>query len=177
MRTVPRRTIPEIATGRSNRAKAGRSQPPFCPPDNSQWAIALGNLHNEENTTRGGARFQWPIVATSFHAVDPTVDPNHDADIRIGSEAPKQRVPNLNNGMKAIGVREQPATSDRLWRIVAFKRPSPKLEFSLSPIECVFCCCLCRGPQLEAFGHQTGVHITPERDDQFTRERYNHRLA
>jgi hypothetical protein len=48
-----------------------------------------GDLHNEENTTRGGARFQWPIVATSFHAVDPTVDPNHDADVRIGSEAPK----------------------------------------------------------------------------------------
>jgi hypothetical protein len=67
-----------------------------------------GDLHNEENTTRGGARFQWPIVATSFHAVDPTVDPNHDADIRIGSEAPKQRVPNLDNGMKAIGVREHP---------------------------------------------------------------------
>jgi hypothetical protein len=87
----------------------------------------------EHDTTRGGARFQWPIVATSFHAVDPTVDPNHDADIRIGSEAPKQRVPNLNNGMKAIGVCEQPATSDRRWRIVAFKRPSPKLEFSLSP--------------------------------------------
>jgi hypothetical protein len=35
------------------------------------------------------------IVATSFHAVDPTVDPNHDADIRIGSEAPKQRCPFL----------------------------------------------------------------------------------
>jgi hypothetical protein len=61
------------------------------------------------------------------------VDPNHDAAIRIGSEAPKQRVPNLDNGMKAIGVREQPATSNRLWRIIAFKRLSPKLEFSLSP--------------------------------------------
>jgi hypothetical protein len=42
------------------------------------------------------------------------VDPNHDADIRIGSEAPKQQVPNLNDGMKAIGMREQPATSDRI---------------------------------------------------------------
>jgi hypothetical protein len=31
-------------------------------------------------------------------------------------------VPNLDNGMKAIGVREQPATSDRLWQIVAYKR-------------------------------------------------------
>jgi hypothetical protein len=82
-----------------------------------------GDQRREHDTTRGGARFQWPIVATSFHAVDPTVgDPNHDADIRIGSEAPKQRVPNLDNGMKAIGMREQPATSDRLWRIVAFKR-------------------------------------------------------
>jgi hypothetical protein len=44
---------------------------------------------------------------------DPTVDPNHDADIRIGSEAPKQRVPNLDGGMKAMGSCEQPATSDR----------------------------------------------------------------
>jgi hypothetical protein len=30
--------------------------------------------------------------ATSLYAVDPR-DPNHDADIRIGSEAPKQRCP------------------------------------------------------------------------------------
>jgi hypothetical protein len=57
----------------------------------------LGDLHNEENTSRHEAEpaFQWPIVATSFHAVGPTVDPNHDADIRIGSEAPKQRRPFL----------------------------------------------------------------------------------
>jgi hypothetical protein len=34
------------------------------------------------------------IVATSLHAVDP-LDPDHDADIRIGSEAPKQRCPFL----------------------------------------------------------------------------------
>jgi hypothetical protein len=64
----------------------------------------------------------WVIVATSLHAVDPTVDPNHDADIRIGSEAPKQRVPNLDGGMKAMGSCEQPATSDRFRRIVTYKR-------------------------------------------------------
>jgi hypothetical protein len=61
-------------------------------------------LYNEENTIRGGARFQWPIVATSFHAVDPTVNPNHDADIRIGSEAPKQRRPFLHPASKPLDV-------------------------------------------------------------------------
>jgi hypothetical protein len=69
-----------------------------------------------------------------LYSVDRT-DPNHDADIRIGSEAPKQRLPNLLIGMRAMGSREQTATSDRSWQIVAFKRLSPKLELSLSPIE------------------------------------------
>jgi hypothetical protein len=37
------------------------------------------------------------IVATYLHAVEPRQwwDPNHDADIRIGSEAPKRRCPFL----------------------------------------------------------------------------------
>jgi hypothetical protein len=43
--------------------------------------------------------------ATSFHAADLNSDPNHDADIRIGSEAPKQRCPFLTN------VEEKPSTS------------------------------------------------------------------
>ena len=78
------------------------------------------------------------IVATSFHAVDPTVDPNHDADMRIGSEAPKQRVPNLDYGMKAIGVGEQP-------RYLGSPLASPKLEFMLSPpLNAFFACYLCR---------------------------------
>jgi hypothetical protein len=66
-----------------------------------------------------------------LYSVDRT-DPNHDADIRIGSEAPKQRLPNLLFGMRAMESCEQTATSDRCWQIVAFKRLSPKLEFSLS---------------------------------------------
>jgi hypothetical protein len=32
------------------------------------------------------------------------MDPNHDADIRIGSEAPKQRLPNLFLGMESHGL-------------------------------------------------------------------------
>ena len=37
------------------------------------------------------------IAATSLYSADPDEgqDPNHDACIRIGSEAPKQRLPNL----------------------------------------------------------------------------------
>ena len=66
------------------------------------------------------------------------MDPNHDADIRIGSEAPKQRLPNLSFGMRAMVTREQTATSDRSWQIVAFKRLSPKLGFRFLPIECPF---------------------------------------
>jgi hypothetical protein len=42
------------------------------------------------------------IVATSLHAVDPMVDPNHDAVIRIGSEAPKQRCPFCNPAWKPL---------------------------------------------------------------------------
>ena len=60
---------------------------------NGPWGVLA--QRREHDTTRGGARFQWPFVATSFHAADPTVDPNQDADIRIGSEAPKQRCPFL----------------------------------------------------------------------------------
>ena len=51
-----------------------------------------------ENITRHEAEPAFSgsvIVATSLHAVEPKVGPNHDADIRIGSEAPKQRCPFL----------------------------------------------------------------------------------
>src|SRR5215467_9995095 len=94
--------------------------------------------YNEHNTTRGGARFQCGsvIVATSLHAVDPAVDPNHDADIRIGSEAPKRRLPNLFPGMKAMGGLRATATSDRSWHRRLQAPGSPKLEFSFSPIAC-----------------------------------------
>jgi hypothetical protein len=79
-----------------------------------------------------------------LYSVDRIV-PDHDADIRIGSEAPKQRLPNLFIGMSAMGSCEQTATSDRSWQIVAFKRLSPKLEFSLSLLlNAFFACCLCR---------------------------------
>jgi hypothetical protein len=122
--------------GLSPDARYQRSQQPA---GQQPWAMGPVDCTTKRTRHEAEPASQWPIVATSFHAVDPTVDPNHDADIRIGSEAPKQRLPNLFPGMKAIGVCEQAATSDRLWRIVAFKRPSPKLEFSLSPIECVFC--------------------------------------
>jgi hypothetical protein len=71
-------------------------------------------------------------------------DPNHDADIRIGSEAPKQRLPNLLFGMRAMVSREQTATSDRFLADRRFQAPVAKTEFSLFPIECVFACCLCR---------------------------------
>jgi hypothetical protein len=93
----------------------------FLPCDNS-------HRHCEDHTTRGGARFQWPFVATSLHAVDPQqVDPNHDADIRIDSEAPKQRCPFLYPAWEATLMREQTATSDRSWQIVADKRRRPKV--------------------------------------------------
>jgi hypothetical protein len=70
---------------------------PFLETTAPSAMVSRRDPYNEHNTTRGGARFQCGsvIVATSLHAVDPTVDPNHDADIRIGSEAPKQRCPFL----------------------------------------------------------------------------------
>jgi hypothetical protein len=77
------------------------------------------------------------IVATSLYAVDPRADPNHDADIRIGSEAPKQRLPNLFLGMMAMHKREQPLPRIVLGRSSLSSAGSPKFEFSLSPIECV----------------------------------------
>ena len=77
------------------------------------------------------------IVATSLYAVDPRADPNHDADIRIGSEAPKQRLPNLFLGMIAMHKREQPLPRIVLGRSSLSSAVSPKLEFSLSPIACV----------------------------------------
>jgi hypothetical protein len=57
--------------------------------------VRPADLYNEHNTTRGGARFQWPaIVATYLHAADQTWI-HTMMQIRIGSEAPKQRRPFL----------------------------------------------------------------------------------
>ena len=71
--------------------------------------------YNERNTTRGGARFQW--LGHRCHTLTcggpPTVDPNHDADIRIGSEAPKQRCPIFKSGLEAMEACGITATSDR----------------------------------------------------------------
>jgi hypothetical protein len=104
-----------------------------------------------EPASIGGDR---QIIAPHPYIRRISTDPNHDADIRISSEAPKQQVPNLDNGTKAIGVREQPATSDRLWQIVAYKRRLAKTcVFGFFYCRLSFCRCLCRGPQLEAFGH------------------------
>jgi hypothetical protein len=95
-RTIPRRTIPEIATARSTVPRRGDHNLSFFATGTTahgQW------LPGERDTTRTRHEAEpassVAIVATSFHAADPTVDPNHDADIRIGSEAPKRRCPFL----------------------------------------------------------------------------------
>ena len=68
------------------------------PQDNSHRQWSPGEEPYNENITRHEVEPAFSgsvIVATSLHAVDRKVDPNHDADIRIGSEAPKQRCPFL----------------------------------------------------------------------------------
>jgi hypothetical protein len=110
-----------------------------CWPVHAWPADVDGLAHrdfNSANTTRGGARFDWPVIvedhrATSLYSVDPT-DPNHDADIRIGSEAPKQRLPNLLTGMMAVEGREQPLPRIVLGRSSLQAPVPPKVEFSFS---------------------------------------------
>jgi hypothetical protein len=54
----------------------------------------VGNI----NSIRGGARLEWPSHRCHILIFGGNLDsgfPNHDADIRIGSEAPKQRCPFL----------------------------------------------------------------------------------
>src|SRR5215471_15096010 len=132
----------EARTSKINRAETKPSQTPFLAPSlrpqPHSAMVFRRDSYNEHNTTRGGARFQCGsvIVATSLHAVDPAVDPNHDADIRIGSEAPKRRLPNLFPGMKAMGGLRATATSDRSWHRRLQAPGSPKLGFSFSPIAC-----------------------------------------
>jgi hypothetical protein len=105
------------------------------------------------------------------------VDPNHDADIRIGSEAPKQRVPNLDGGMKAMGSCEQPATSDRFFGGSSpISAGSPKLRVF------AFFYCMYRSVDYAADLNRKPSGTRPvfayrQSDDQFSRERHNHRLA
>jgi len=99
-----------------------------------------GLAKHNDNITRHEAEPAFSvaiIVATSLYTVDPRADPNHDADIRIGSEAPKQRLPNLFLGMIAMHKREQPLPRIVLGRSSPSSAVSPKFEFSLSPIACV----------------------------------------
>ena len=56
------------------------------------------------------------------------MDPNHDADIRIGSEAPKQRRPFLIFGMKAMGAGEQPLPRIVFGRSSLMKRRRAKTD-------------------------------------------------
>jgi len=89
--------VPPVADGPGDSADPGpRRRRAAAIPRAAAGGISHAQTKTITNTTRGGARFQWQvIVATYLHAVDQTVDPNHDADIRIGSEAPKQRCPFL----------------------------------------------------------------------------------
>src|ERR1700724_1093100 len=76
-----------------------------------------------------------------------------------------------NGGLRAT------ATSDRSWRIVAQKRRHAKTCcFHFSYRLGLYNFLRCR-PQLEASRHHTCIDISPERDDQFARERYNHRVT
>jgi hypothetical protein len=54
---------------------------------------------------------------------------------------------------------------------------TPKLVALFLLLSVLMVRCLGRRLQLEAFRHHPCVDITPERDDQFSRERHNHRFA
>ena len=71
-------------------------------------------------------------------------------------------------------MREQTATSDRSWQIVAQKRRRAKTD-DLLVLLLTAAIDLFR--QLEALRRYTCIHITPQRYDQFACKRHNHRLA
>ena len=64
-------------------------------------------------------------------------DPDHDAVIRIGSEAPKQRWPILFPGMQAKGALRATATSDRSWRVAVNRGDTPNFD---SPVCSIWFC-------------------------------------
>ena len=64
-------------------------------------------------------------AATSLYTVDP-LDPNHDANMRIEGEAPKQQQPILFPGAKTMGGRRATATSGRF--LAVSSRCAPRCQ-------------------------------------------------
>src|SRR6516162_1477586 len=97
-------------------------------------------------------------------------DPNHDAVIRIGCEAPKRRGPILCYGVISHGVHRATATSNRHRRPVTSGRGGPKLLGA-------FCVSSLRGAQNDAVRHDTLPHEPPQGDQKLTRQGHDHSLA
>src|ERR1700736_553082 len=119
---------------------------PFSPRTGGPWGSVRGGrrAQQEHSTTRGGARFDWPVTVRDhrshilvFGGSPPRVeeeDPNHDAYILIGSEAPKQRLPNLLFGMREPWWRcEQTAYPGSFLADRRFQALVAKTRFSLFP--------------------------------------------
>ena len=110
---------------------------PFLETTAPSAMVSRRDPYNEHNPTRGGARFQCdsslphPYMRWTQQWIQTMMH-----DIRIGSEAPKQRLPNLFPSRKAMGG----ASNRYLEWFLADRRVqapgSPKLEFSFTPIAC-----------------------------------------
>ena len=123
-------------------------------------------------TTSEGARL-WRTNnrATTLYSVG-RKDPDHDAVMRIGSEAPRRRTHSAQRH-ESHGSRRDPATSNRHRRPVTSVTdraetvgcPSPRTSLQ------------CAGRRDDAVRHHALAHEPPQGDQQLARQGDDHRLA
>jgi hypothetical protein len=97
-------------------------------------------------------------------------DPNHDAVMRIGSEAPRRRTHSLPRHQSHADVRD-PATSNCHRRPVAMRAEGPKLSDAFSDLR------LLSRTEGDALGHHAITHEVPQGDQKFARQGHDHGFA
>jgi hypothetical protein len=117
----PSRTARAFSADPDPRRRRARGYPRAAAGEISHTQTETITKHDTRRSPLSVARSSLP------HTYMRTGDPNHDADIRIGSEAPKQRLPILVSGVKAIGCGEQPLPRIVLGRSSLGSAGVPKL--------------------------------------------------
>ena len=116
-----------------------------------------------------GARFRTRSIAPQ-PCIRWVQEPDHDAAMRIGSEAPRRRTHSSSRHDSHESPRD-PATSNRHRRPVTSGRTGPKLSGAFSDLRSL------RRAQNDAVRHHALPHQPPQGDQKLARQGHDHGLS
>ena len=146
---------------------ASSAPPKACPLlTRARWHARCGRDDDQRGARCRARSFR---AATLYSAG--RNDPDHDAVLRIGGEAPRRRTHSAQR-RQSRGFSRDPATSNRHRRPVACVRTGPKLSgVAFNVLRSL------RWTQNDALRHHAIADEVPERDQQLARQGHDHLFA